>query len=171
MIGNRDSCRGLAEQFRVDWHHIGDAEARPDNDRLVALFDRYEVDYIVLARYMRILPAAVCWQFAGGRILNLHHGLLPSFPGATPYKDAYEHRMLTYGATVHFIVPELGRGQPDRPSGDVHRPAGNPAGGNPAIGAKRSTSRPSWSRACAASSTARWSCTSTASSRTKKPPA
>jgi formyltetrahydrofolate deformylase len=110
MIGNRDSCRGLAEQFGVDWHQVGDADARPDNDRLVALFDRYEVDYIVLARYMRILPASVCWQFAGGRILNLHHGLLPSFPGATPYKDAYEHRMLTYGATVHFIVPELDAG-------------------------------------------------------------
>jgi formyltetrahydrofolate deformylase len=110
MIGNRDSCRGLAEHFGVDWHQVGDADARPDNDRLVELFDEYEVDYIVLARYMRILPAAVCWQFAGGRILNLHHGLLPSFPGATPYKDAYEHRMLTYGATVHFIVPELDAG-------------------------------------------------------------
>jgi formyltetrahydrofolate deformylase len=110
MIGNRDACRGLAEQFGIDWHQVGDENARPDNDRLVALFDRYEVDYIVLARYMRILPPAVCWQFAGGRILNLHHGLLPSFPGATPYKDAYEHRMLTYGATVHFIVPELDAG-------------------------------------------------------------
>jgi formyltetrahydrofolate deformylase len=109
MIGNRDSCAALAEQFRVDWHQIGDAKANPDNDRLVSLFDEYDVDYIVLARYMRILPAAVCWQFAG-RILNLHHGLLPSFPGATPYKDAYEHRMLTYGATVHFIVPELDAG-------------------------------------------------------------
>jgi formyltetrahydrofolate deformylase len=110
MIGNRDSCKSLAEQFHVDWHQVGDANARPDNERLVSLIDRYDVDYIVLARYMRILPASVCWQFAGGRILNLHHGLLPSFPGATPYKDAYEHRMLTYGATVHFIVPELDAG-------------------------------------------------------------
>jgi formyltetrahydrofolate deformylase len=110
MIGNRESCRSLAEQYRVDWHQIGDSNARPDNEALVSLIDRYEVDYIVLARYMRILPPAVCWQFAGGRILNLHHGLLPSFPGATPYKDAYEHRMLTYGATVHFIVPELDAG-------------------------------------------------------------
>ncbi len=110
MIGNRDSCRGLAEEFHVEWHNVGDGDARPDNDRLVELFDRYEVDYIVLARYMRVLPPAVCWQFAGGRLLNLHHGLLPSFPGATPYKDAYEHRMLTYGATVHFIVPELDAG-------------------------------------------------------------
>jgi formyltetrahydrofolate deformylase len=110
VIGNRDACRALAEQFSVDWHQVGDAQGRPDNDRLVELFDQYEVDYILLARYMRILPPATCWKFAGGRIINLHHGLLPSFPGATPYEDAFQHRMLTYGATIHFIVPELDAG-------------------------------------------------------------
>src|ERR671923_1120969 len=82
----------------------------PDNRGLVELLDRHEVDYVVLARYMRIVPASVCWKFAGGRIINLHHGLLPAFPGASPYRDAFSHRMLTYGATVHFIVPELDAG-------------------------------------------------------------
>ncbi|MGN6547846.1 MAG: formyltransferase family protein, partial [Aureliella sp.] len=72
--------------------------------------DRYEVDYVVLARYMRVLPPDTCWKFAGGRIINLHHGLLPSFPGLRPYHDAYSARMLTYGATCHFIVPELDAG-------------------------------------------------------------
>src|SRR5581483_1669555 len=110
MIGNRPSCRAIAEQFGVDWHEIGDAKGNPDNDKLVELLDRYAVDYVVLARYMRIIPASVCWKFAGGRIINLHHGLLPAFPGAQPYQDAYSHRMLTYGATVHFIVPELDAG-------------------------------------------------------------
>jgi formyltetrahydrofolate deformylase len=110
MIGNRESCRNVADEFGVDWHNVGDAAGEPDNLRLVELFDRYDVDYIVLARYMRVLPAATCWRFAGGRIINLHHGLLPSFPGFRPYEDAYEHRMLTYGATVHFIVPELDAG-------------------------------------------------------------
>jgi formyltetrahydrofolate deformylase len=110
MLGNRPSCQGVAEQFDVDWHQIGDAQGRPDNERIIQLFDEYEIDYIVLARYMRVLPAATCWRFAGGRIINLHHGLLPSFPGPRPYDDAYGHRMLTYGATVHFIVPELDAG-------------------------------------------------------------
>jgi formyltetrahydrofolate deformylase len=110
VIGNRPACRAVAEQFGVDWHLIGDDKGNPDQDRLVELFDRYEVDYIVLARYMRLIPAATCWRFAGGRIINLHHGLLPAFPGAQPYRDAYSHRMLTYGATVHFIVPELDAG-------------------------------------------------------------
>jgi len=110
MIGNRPACRGVAEQFNVDWHQIDDGKGNPDNERMVQLFDEYAVDYIILARYMRVLPAGTCWRFAGGRIINLHHGLLPSFPGARPYDDAYGHRMLTYGATIHFIVPELDAG-------------------------------------------------------------
>jgi formyltetrahydrofolate deformylase len=110
MIGNRPLCRGIAEQFGTDWHMIGDEKGNPDNERLVTLLDDYHIDYVVLARYMRILPAEVCWKFAGGRIINLHHGLLPSFPGPQPYQDAYACRMLTYGATCHFIVPELDAG-------------------------------------------------------------
>jgi formyltetrahydrofolate deformylase len=110
MIGNRPTCRGVAEQFGVPWENVGDSQGVPDNDRMVALFDEYAVDYIVLARYMRVLPPSTCWQFAGGRIINLHHGLLPPFPGFRPYEDAYNLNMLTFGATVHFIVPELDAG-------------------------------------------------------------
>ena len=110
MIGNRPACRAIAEQFGVDWHLIGDAEGVANEDRLVQICDEYEVDYIVLARYMRVLPASTCWRYAGGRIINLHHGLLPSFPGIRPYHEAYANRMLTYGATCHFIVPELDEG-------------------------------------------------------------
>jgi formyltetrahydrofolate deformylase len=110
MIGNRHACRGIAEQFGVDWRMIGDAQGKPDEERLVELCDQYEVDYIILARYMRVLPPSTCWRFAGGRIINLHHGLLPSFPGFRPYQEAYACRMLTYGATCHFIIPELDAG-------------------------------------------------------------
>jgi len=109
MLGNRQACRGVAEQFGVPWADVGDAKGEPNNDQMVELFDQHQVDYIVLARYMRVLPARTCWQFAG-RIINLHHGLLPPFPGFRPYEDAYQHRMLTYGATIHFIVPELDAG-------------------------------------------------------------
>ena len=110
MIGNRPNCRGVAEQFDIDWHMIGDDKGAPDNERMVELFDEYDVDYVVLARYMRMIPASTCWRYAGGRIINLHHGLLPSFPGPRPYEDAFSHHMLTFGATVHFIVPELDAG-------------------------------------------------------------
>jgi formyltetrahydrofolate deformylase len=130
MIGNREACRGLAEQFGVPWFNIAKGtggasgtvaesiggasstrtDGTPDDERMIALCDEHEVDYIILARYMRILPAASCWKYAGGRIVNLHHGLLPSFPGMRPYHDAYASRMLTYGCTCHFIVPDLDAG-------------------------------------------------------------
>ena len=114
MMGNRDTCRGIAEQFDVPWFNIAAASGKssgdPDNDRMIELWDEHEIDYVILARYMRVLPAASCWKYAGGRIINLHHGLLPSFPGMQPYHDAFASRMLTYGATCHFIVPELDAG-------------------------------------------------------------
>jgi formyltetrahydrofolate deformylase len=110
MIGNRPHCRSLAEQFGVEWHDIGDSAGVADDDRMIQLCDERQIDYIILARYMRVLPASSCWKYAGGRIINLHHGLLPSFPGLRPYHDAYASRMLTYGATCHFIVPDLDAG-------------------------------------------------------------
>ncbi len=110
MLGNRPTCRGIAEQFGIDWHMPADHHGVPRCDQMLDLLDQYDIDYVVLARYMRILPPAICWKYAGGRIINLHHGLLPSFPGPRPYHDAFAGRMLTYGATCHFIVPELDAG-------------------------------------------------------------
>ena len=110
MMGNRPTCRGLAEQFGIDWQLPADKQGHPNDDQMLQLLDQYDVDYVVLARYMRILPPSICWKYAGGRIINLHHGLLPSFPGPRPYHDAFAGRMLTYGATCHFIVPELDAG-------------------------------------------------------------
>lgn len=110
MIGNRKKCERLANEFSVPWHNVGNTEGVADESEFVRLLDQYEVDYVVLARYMRVLPPDTCWKFAGGRIINLHHGLLPGFPGFRPYHDAFAARMLTYGATCHFIVPELDAG-------------------------------------------------------------
>lgn len=110
MIGNRNACRSVADQFNVPWINMGDAQGNPDYSVLEKVVDEQDIDYVILARYMRVLPAELCWKFAGGRIINLHHGLLPSFPGFRPYEDAYQHHMLCFGATVHFIVPELDAG-------------------------------------------------------------
>ena len=110
MIGNRNVCRSLSEQFGVAWRFIGDTQGEVDNEAMIEILDEHQIDYVVLARYMRVLPPSNCWQYAGGRIINLHHGLLPSFPGIRPYHAAYASRMLTYGATCHFIVPDLDAG-------------------------------------------------------------
>ena len=126
MISNRDACRGLAEEFDVPWFPIGDAEGKSDDERLIDICDEQQVDYIVLARYMRILPPSSVWKYAGGRIINLHHGLLPSFPGMRPYHDAHAVRMLTYGATCHFIVPELDAGNQTINQSTFSVPPGTP---------------------------------------------
>ena len=110
VISNRKKLAGLADEFDVPFEMIGDADGAADDQAMVRVLDRHNVDYLVLARYMRVLPASTCWQFAGGRIVNLHHGLLPGFPGFRPYHDAFAARMLTYGATCHFIIPELDAG-------------------------------------------------------------
>ncbi len=110
VIGNRKRCESLAKSFGVPFHMIGDEAGAADDAAMVRLLDQYEIDYVILARYMRILPPSTCWQFAGGRIINLHHGLLPGFPGFKPYHDAHASRMLTFGATCHFIIPELDAG-------------------------------------------------------------
>ncbi len=110
FISNREKLTPLADEFEVPFRMIGRGDGSADDDEMVGVLDEFDVDYVVLARYMRILPAGTCWQFAGGRIINLHHGLLPGFPGFRPYHDAHNARMLTFGATCHFIIPELDAG-------------------------------------------------------------
>lgn len=110
LISNRRKLAALAAEYDVPFRLIGDQEGRANDALLVETLDEFDIDYVVLARYMRVLPASTCWQFAGGRIINLHHGLLPGFPGFRPYHDAFAVRMLTFGATCHFIIPELDAG-------------------------------------------------------------
>ncbi|MFO0013761.1 MAG: formyltransferase family protein [Planctomycetota bacterium] len=110
LISNRTKCEGLAREFGLPFECIGNEDGSADEAAMVRVIDRYQADYVILARYMRVLPPDTCWKFAGGRIVNLHHGLLPSFRGLRPYHDAYAARMLTFGATCHFIVPELDAG-------------------------------------------------------------
>lgn len=110
LISNRNKLMPLASEFDIPFRMIGDANGAANDDSMVSALDEFDVDYVILARYMRILPPSTCWQFAGGRIINLHHGLLPGFPGFRPYHDAYDARMLAFGATCHFIIPELDAG-------------------------------------------------------------
>jgi formyltetrahydrofolate deformylase len=110
VVGNRRKCQSLAEEFGIPFVMVGDDMGQADEAKMIEAFDEYTIDYVILARYMRVLSPSLCWQFAGGRIINLHHGLLPGFPGLRPYHDAFATRMLTFGATCHFIVPELDAG-------------------------------------------------------------
>ena len=121
MISNRDTCRGVAEEFGVPWFSINRGDGTPDDDRLMELCDEHDVDFIVLARYMRILPAASCWKYAGGRIINLHHGLLAELPR----HEALPRRLRQPDAHLRLHLPlhraGARRRQPDHLSVDVSR--------------------------------------------------
>jgi formyltetrahydrofolate deformylase len=76
---------------------------------LAALIEHYDVDFVVLARYMQVLSAQLCAQLAG-KAINIHHSFLPGFKGARPYHQAYERGVKLIGATAHFVTVDLDEG-------------------------------------------------------------
>jgi len=78
-------------------------------DRIRQLIDEYNVDLVVLARYMQVLSDELCQDLAG-RCINIHHSFLPSFKGARPYHQAYERGVKAIGATAHYVTADLDEG-------------------------------------------------------------
>jgi formyltetrahydrofolate deformylase len=76
---------------------------------LERLFESSRADTMVLARYMQILPPALCRKYAG-QIINIHHSFLPSFAGAKPYHQAWERGVKLIGATCHYVTEDLDEG-------------------------------------------------------------
>jgi formyltetrahydrofolate deformylase len=118
VIGNRDSLGDIVRAHGVPFHHV--AFPPPGNgryneakdkafDELRGLVDQHDPDAIVLARFMQILPAELCRDWAG-RALNIHHSFLPSFVGARPYHQAYARGVKLIGATCHYVTPDLDAG-------------------------------------------------------------
>jgi len=109
VIGNHPDLRPLAEQYDVPFHHIGDEKGTPDEEHLLELLAEYNVDLIVLARYMRILSPDVVFRYES-RIINVHPSLLPSFPGASAYMQAIEEGVRIAGVTAHYVTTDLDQG-------------------------------------------------------------
>jgi formyltetrahydrofolate deformylase len=109
VIGNHDDLEPMAEARGVDFHDIGDDGGVPDEDRLLDLLAAYEVDLVVLARYMRILSPNVVFRYES-RIINVHPSLLPSFPGAEAYRQAREEGVRVAGVTAHYVTTDLDQG-------------------------------------------------------------
>ena len=111
IIGNRANCRSTAEKAEIPFHEIQmDGELRAAGfARIRELIAEQEVELIVLARFMQILPDDFCGDFAG-RMINIHHSFLPAFIGANPYKQAYERGVKLIGATCHYVTDELDAG-------------------------------------------------------------
>jgi formyltetrahydrofolate deformylase len=113
VVGNHPDLARLAAGHGVPFEHIpvgaGPADRAEAEERLLDLVSAHRIDFVVLARYMRILSAGVCAKLAG-RIINIHHSFLPSFRGARPYQQAYEYGVKVIGATAHYVTPELDEG-------------------------------------------------------------
>ena len=102
----------LVEKFGLPFHHVSH-EGLPREAHEVRMIEAIRalgtIDYIVLAKYMRILTPAFVGAFSD-RIINIHHSFLPAFIGANPYKQAYERGVKIIGATAHFVNNELDEG-------------------------------------------------------------
>lgn len=111
VISNHETLGGLVRKFGIPFHTIShQGRERPDHEAAVLKeIQRYSPEYIVLAKYMRILSPGFVKQFPQ-RIINIHHSFLPAFAGADPYRQAFERGVKIIGATAHFVDSDLDTG-------------------------------------------------------------
>jgi formyltetrahydrofolate deformylase len=111
VISNHEDMRRLVEWHDIPYHYL---PATPETKAVqeatwLNLVDELQVDFVVLARYMQVLSAEACAKLAG-RCINIHHSFLPSFKGASPYKQAYTRGVKIIGATAHYVTANLDEG-------------------------------------------------------------
>jgi formyltetrahydrofolate deformylase len=113
VVGNHPDLAPLAAAHGVPFEHVpagGDPLARQRSEgRLLDLVGELGIDFVVLARYMRILSPDLCAKMTG-RIINIHHSFLPSFKGARPYHQAHSRGVKFIGATAHYVTADLDEG-------------------------------------------------------------
>jgi len=111
VIANRDNLKELVDRFNIPFIYISsDNLSRQEHEELILNeLKKYSFDYIVLAKYMRILTPNFVSKYQG-KIINIHHSFLPAFIGANPYKQAYERGVKIIGATAHFVTDDLDEG-------------------------------------------------------------
>jgi formyltetrahydrofolate deformylase len=109
IIGSEKTLEYLAKQFRVPFYHIAHSDQVTAESKILRVFEQYNVDLIVLGRYMRILTPNFVWRYRN-RIINIHPSLLPAFPGAYAYVQAYERGARIVGCTAHFVTEDLDQG-------------------------------------------------------------
>jgi len=110
VISNHNDCRELAEREGLPFHRIDfstDKEAA--FSAMATQLQELNIELVVLARFMQILPDWLCEKYPAG-IINFHHSFLPAFSGANPYRRAYERGVKLIGATCHYATKELDAG-------------------------------------------------------------
>lgn len=109
IIGSSDSLKPIAEKLKVPFYLIDHKDQTEAERQILKLFEEYNIDMVILARYMRILTPNFVWRYPN-KIINIHPSLLPAFPGAYAYVQAYERGAKIVGCTAHFVTEELDQG-------------------------------------------------------------
>lgn len=111
VISNHEDAREIAESFNIPFHYIpANKDIRKQVEaQQIELMKQYDVDLLILARYMQILTPDFVKQFKN-RIINIHHSFLPAFIGANPYERAHKRGVKLIGATSHYVTDELDEG-------------------------------------------------------------
>ncbi|WP_318522030.1 formyltetrahydrofolate deformylase [Photobacterium leiognathi] len=111
VVGNYNTLQGLTEKFDIPFHHVcHEGLSREEHEqKLLEAVQQYQPNYVVLAKYMRILTPNFVAQFPN-KIINIHHSFLPAFIGAKPYQQAFERGVKIIGATAHFVTNDLDEG-------------------------------------------------------------
>ena len=111
IIGNHEEVKTLARQMKIDFHLIKITKENKEEQeaKQKELLAKYNIDFLVLAKYMQVLSDEFVSLYPN-KIINIHHSFLPAFPGAKPYHSAYERGVKIIGATGHYVTSELDAG-------------------------------------------------------------
>lgn len=111
VVSNHTTWQNRVEHENIPFHHLPITKENKEHQetKLLELVEQYEVDLIVLARYMQILSNELSNKMMG-KIINIHHSFLPSFKGAKPYHQAHARGVKLIGATAHYVTADLDEG-------------------------------------------------------------
>ncbi len=109
VIGNHPARKFRAHPPGLPYVHVPWNDRAKAESRALQLLEQHEVDFVVLARFMKILSPTFVWRYKN-KIINIHPSLLPSFPGPSAYRQAYEHGVKIVGVTAHFVSMHLDEG-------------------------------------------------------------
>lgn len=109
IIGTEKTLEPIAKKAKIPFIIISESNQEKAEEKILEICKKYEIDLIVLARYMKILSPNFVWRYPN-RIINIHPSLLPAFPGALAYAQAYERGTKIVGVTSHYVTENLDQG-------------------------------------------------------------
>ena len=109
VIGNHPGFDGSVNKFKLPYIPVAWNDRAKAETRVLELLEEHEIDFVVLARFMKILSPNLVWRYKN-KIINIHPSLLPSFPGPQAYRQAYEQGVKIAGVTAHFVSMRLDEG-------------------------------------------------------------